>query len=378
MPQFSQKLNLDFATLYQCAIKPFKSKPQNYAVSVLLDNDVPESANIADATCTNYVKRARAIPDSLRSSMATISADLLGRKLEAIGIIDFYIPMEVLRRLIDRVKLSKGVHNTLTRSYDKSIKNDKPLQFLAEVFKVCSSSTDNTPLSKEDLAIIDAITRNTDSSDSGAISPHDKTAENTSDFDPDDEEWMREYVTNQIPLNKKQFFGSPVNMYRQTLTLPADYAPLLFVLKPAFVGAPFDTFKYQDFVRIMDIDPVSGTMKTGQLKCIKFTGQVEEIASSIKDLNLKDVCSCVLIMCGRITISEAEMIHEAIIESSNPEINYLRALTSDSTLPETEVSLVLKFDRDVAATQIANEDVKAYHVNHKNDLQQKQIFFLNN
>ena len=199
-----------------------------------------------------------------------------------------------------------------------------------------------------------------------------------SQFDPDDEEWMREYVTNQIPLNKKQFFGSPVNMYRQTLTLPADYAPLLFVLKPAFVGAPFDTFKYQDFVRIMDIDPVSGTMKTGQLKCIKFTGQVEEIASSIKDLNLKDVCSCVLIMCGRITISEAEMIHEAIIESSNPEINYLRALTSDSTLPETEVSLVLKFDRDVAATQIANEDVKAYHVNHKNDLQQKQIFFLNN
>ena len=152
MPQQSSlSLVLDFATVYQCAVKPFKSLPQNRSVCILLFGNVDDGfLPISDAVCSNYVMGKRPIPDDCRTAFAKIKNDGIKAKFEALRIYNLHLPADALRKLINIVQLPKTTYNKLVMSYQTST----PEQFLAEVFHYLAETKGSHPLSSADLALI--------------------------------------------------------------------------------------------------------------------------------------------------------------------------------------------------------------------------------
>lgn len=343
--QMSTSLVLDFATIYQCAIKPFKNLPQNRTVCILLlDNVDINSLPLSDAVCSNYTNGKRAIPDDYRTMLAKITEDTLRAKFESINIYNPQLSADAMRRLIDYVRLPANTYKRLLQVYQDSIDASTPLTFITEVFRCAADTKGSHPLSSDDLNLLASLQKDPEPTALPSVQRKEDGSDRCGEFSDEELQWMCDYIPGAIPITKSSFFGTSVTIDRQLLTLPHDYVPLVSLLKPALNGMPIDTFTFDDFIKCTGINPSNGKLRRGTLQCLKIVGPVDGIVSTIESLYLRDACSVVLLMIGRITITDAELIEAAIKKASNPKINFLRSLSFDSQSSDMEITLIVKND----------------------------------
>ena len=351
MPQSNSVLVLDFATVYHCAIKPFKDKPQNRTVCILLMGDVDDNAKklpMSDAVCSNYINGKRAVPDNYRDQLAELPVEDLERRLNRIGIHEYEYVAESLSHLVENVSMQKSQRSRLQGLY----KEGDSLTFINQVFHVASDAKSPKALTATDIALLSsykALPEEAVTEPSPAMSASEPEAEPKEDI-----EWMRDYIPPKIQINVESFFGTPIKMSRQALTMPKDFSALVHLLKPALTGFPVDTFQYEDFVEKMSINPASGRLKNGSLCCWKLVGPVDGILGAIAGLKMSDVSDAAFIMRGRATVPDSKLIEKSIREVSNQNANILKALAFDSRLTELEVTLIVHIDPEKAASQKSN------------------------
>lgn len=349
--QSSSSMVLDFATVYQCGVKPFKSLAQNRSVCILLnDQGYDGSLSLSDAVCSNYISGRRAIPDDCRAKLAKITEDDIKRKLNALNIFTLERPADALRKLIDYVQLPNGTRNRLVKLYDASTQSSTPSEFLAEVFRCAADATGSHPLSAQEQALLASF----------ASSPEPTATDPTSfggvgvgypdpdcEFSDEDLSWMREHISPAIRINQQSFFRTPVTIKRYRLTFPSDTAPLLYLLKPALKEVQFESFSLDEFEKCIGISFATGVLQSGELQCLRITGSVDSVVDAICSHNLKDVCAAVMLFTGQFTSEEARLIEDAIKEASYPNVSFLRSLIFDKQLPD-EVILIVNINRDQA------------------------------
>ena len=366
----NSNLVLDFAAIYQCAIKPFKHCPQNRAVCIFLLDSVKEGPlPFSDAVCSNYTNGKRAIPDDSRSSFSEISPEALQAKFSNVGINNLMLPADALRHLIDFVALSKSTLNRLVKIYKQSTQDSAPLTFLVEVFRLSSDAKGNRQLTPDEIRLLQSFAvPDAPAASIAADSAAEESSSSDDGFDDEDIAWMEEYLPSKVSIKHSSFFGTPVTMNRQVLNLPHDFAPMLYMLKPALKGMPIDTFTYDDFIATTGVSQTTGKMPRGSLQCLKLTGPVDGIVATIQSQNFSEVCAAVLLMCGRITLKEADQVEKAIKKASHPKIDFIRSLSFDSRIPNVEVTIFLRVDPEIVYEQTNPDDdadLKTYVPRHK-------------
>ena len=364
MQQSASNLVLDFASVYQCAIKPFKHKPQNRSVCTLLLGDKEyKKLPMSDAVCSNYINGKRAIPDNIRIDLAKMTEEELTSRLNGVGIMDYQLPADALMHLVEHAQLPKSTRKRLLNAYQDST----ALSFINSVFHASTDAKDTHPLTQAEVSLLSSFA----APDIPGISNVSNDRESETDADPDtgisqeDVEWMREYVPPKFAVNSHSFFGTPISMDRQVLSMPKDFPALVYLLKPALQGSPIDTFTFEDFVECMGINPASGKLPSGELHCWRLTGPSEGIASAIEGLNLSDVSDVVFVMLGRVTLKEASQIEDAIRKASHMDVSFIRALCFDSRIRDIEATLIVRVDPKRAAKlkdyTVDEDGVKIYN-----------------
>lgn len=355
--QNASNLVLDFASVYQCAIKPFKHKPQNRSVCTLLLGDKDyKKLPMSDAVCSNYINGKRAIPDNTRIELAKLTDEELASRLDGIGIVNFQLPAEALMHLVEHVKLPKSTREHLLKTYQ----NSTALSFINNVIHASTDAKDTHPLTQVELTLLSSFSA-PEFPAAGSTNTN-RESETDADADPDtgipqeDIEWMHEYVPPKFAVNSHSFFGTPISIDRQVLSMPKDFPALVYLLKPALQGSPIDTFTFEDFTECMGINPANGNLSSGELHCWRLSGPSDGIASAIEGLNLSDVSDVVFLMHGRITLKEATQIEKAIRIASHAAISFIRALCFDSRISEIEATLIVRVDPERAA-KLKNIDV---------------------
>ena len=348
MQQNASNLVLDFASVYQCAIKPFKHKPQNRSVCTLLLGDKEYTKlPMSDAVCSNYINGKRAIPDNMRIDLAKMTEEELGIRLNGIGIADYQLPADALVHLVEHAQLPKSTRERLLKTYQDST----ALKFINKVFHASTDAKDTHALSQIELTLLNSFS----APDIPGVASINNDREPESDADPDtgipkeDVEWMHEYVPPKFAVTSRSFFGTPISIDRQVLSMPKDFPALVYLLKPALQGSPIDTFTFDDFVECMGINAASGKLPSGELHCWRLNGPSEGIASAIEGLNLSDVSDVAFLMKGKVTLKEASQIEESIRHASHPDITFIRALCFDSRIREIEATLIVRVDHARAA-----------------------------
>lgn len=348
MLQNVSNLVLDFASVYQCAIKPFKHKPQNRTVCTLLLGDKDyKKLPMSDAVCSNYINGKRAIPDNTRIELAKLTDEELAARLDGIGIMDYQLPADALMHLVEHVKLLKSTRERLLKTYQ----NSSPLSFINNVIHASMDAKDTHPLTPIELTLLSSFS----APEIPSAESINTDRESETDADPDtdipqeDIEWMHEYVPPKLAVNSHSFFGTPISINRQVLSMPRDFPALVYLLKPVLQESPIDTFTFEDFLECMGINPANGKLSSGELHCWRLTGPSDGIASAIEGLNLSDVSDVVFLMHGRIILKEVDLIEESIRIASHAGVSFIRALCFDNRIREVKATLIVRVDPKRAA-----------------------------
>ena len=155
---------------------------------------------------------------------ANITEDCLEKKLKAVGIFNLQLPADALRHMLDQISIPASSLRMLTESYAAS----SPLSFLMSVFRASSDSKGAQPLGREEMDFLASFS----SPEISFKAPSKDDALNNA-YPEDDMEWMTEYLPQRCQRSNHSFLATPVIIRRQVLNLPTDYAPLLYLLKPA-------------------------------------------------------------------------------------------------------------------------------------------------
>lgn len=349
MPQQSlSSLYLDFATVYQCGVKPFKAGPQNRAVCILLPVPVDDGPlPLSDAVCSNYINGKRTIPDNYRTALANITENDIKEKFEALSIYDLQLPADALRQLIDHATLPKATRSKLIKSYQTSTDTSTPEKFLADIFRYSVNTKGSHPLSSENLTQLASFAAPKISTEASESSGED-SADFDSEFSGEDQKWMRNYIPQMLPLTGRSFFGNPVMMDWQPLSLPQDFTPLVYLLKPVLKEVQVEMFTFDEFLACTGISPITGNLQNGTLQCLKIAGPIDSVVSAIHNFNFRDICSVVLLARGQITIRDMDQIEQAIKDVSLSTVKFIRSLIFDKQLSDVEVILITMVDSDQA------------------------------
>jgi hypothetical protein len=344
LPQQSlSSLYLEFATVYQCGVKPFKAVAQNRAVCILLPVKVDNGPlPLSDAVCSNYINGKRAIPDNYRTVLANTTENDIKKKFEDLGIYELQLPAEALRQLVAHATLPAATRGKLIKSYQNSTDTSTPEKFLADVF-CCSVNTKGShPLTPENLTQLS--TYSTFKISEASEGSGEDGADSDSDLSEEDQKWMRNYIPQKLPLTSRSFFGASVTMDLQPLNLPRDLTPLVYLLKPVFKEVQVEMFTFDEFLDCTGINPITGNLQSGTLRYLKILGPIDGVVGAIHNISFKDVCSVVLLARGQITIQDMDRIEQAVKDASLSTIRFIRSLIFDKQFSDVEAILITMAD----------------------------------
>lgn len=356
---------LNFATLFQCAIKPLKSKSQREAVNALLIK--PGATDISNAASSNYTTGKRVVPDDYRGTLVSLSDEALTERLTYIGIFEYDRMCEALRHLVECARIPSSQRKRLINAYH----NSGQMEFIKSTIRAAADCKEATQLSNTDIehlakfasikstaepadnelttdAEIQAVTDNT----ARCPIPTQKTE------DKYDYNWITEYTSQNVDtdeLRNRDFFGSTVISSQQDLNMPYDFPKLLCLLTPMVKGNPIDEFTIEEFMEQMSISIINSKVTYGSIECLKLTGPAKGIVKFISRLNLSEVSDVAFLMAGKITNRDAKDIENAIRTASNKNVNCIHAMWYDEEIPEIEVTLITHVYPEEANRQSAYE-----------------------
>ena len=351
MSQNTLNFALNFATLFQCAIKPLKSKNQREAVNALLIR--PEETSISNAASSNYTSGKRAVPDQFRRTLASLSIEELRKRLKYIGILEYDIMCDALLRLVECAKLPASQRKRLIDTYH----NSEQMEFIQSMVYAAADYKEATPLSNADIeylkgfAVVESTVKpaddtfttanDTETNTDSAIRYHIPTHQFEDKYDHN---WVNEYTSQKIDaeeIRNRDFFGSTVVSSQQVLNLPYDFPKLLSLLTPMVKGDPIDEFTVEDFMDLMSISRVNNEVTNGSMECLTLIGPAQGVVNYISRYDLSDVSDVAILMAGKVTIRDAKDIESVIRSSTNKNVNCIQAMWFDEKISEIEVTFIL-------------------------------------
>lgn len=346
LPQNTLNITLNFATLFQCAIKPLKSKSQREAVNALLIN--PGAHYISNAASSNYTTGKRVVPDDYRSTLASLSDEELTRRLTYIGIFEYDRMCEALLRLVKCAKLPSKQRDRLIDIYY----NSGQMEFIKKTVRAAADCKEVTQLNNADIELLAefSIVKSTAGSDDDeliiateampdAAAGYPLSAQKSEDKYNHD--WIRDYISQNMEeeeIRNKDFFGSPIVASQHDLNMPYDFPKLLCFLTPMVKGNPIDDFTVEEFMELMSIS--NSNVTAGSIECLKLTGPAKGVIKFILRHNMSDVSDVAFLMAGKVTNRDAIAIENAIRSVSNNNVNCIHAMWYDEEIPELEVTLI--------------------------------------
>lgn len=341
---------LNFASLFQCAIMPLKSKNQRETVNALLIT--PGATSISTASSSNYATGKRIVPDDYRSALISLSNEALIERLTYIGIFEYDRMCDALYQLVECARIPSGQRKRLIDSY----KDSEPIEFIKSIIRAAADCKEIEQLSSNDIKYLAAfanvestpkLTDNkltTDAETEAATSNTDKhllTMQQSKD--KYDHNWIKEYTSQYIDieeLKNRDFFGSTVVSSQQVLNMPYDFPKLLCFLTPMVKGNPIDEFTVEEFMECMSISGINNKVTHGSVECLKLIGQAQGVIKFISRLNLSEVSDVAILMTGKVTNRDAKNIEDAIRTASNKNVFCIHAMWYDEEIPELEVTLI--------------------------------------
>lgn len=348
MQQNTLNFALNFATLFQCAIKPLKSRNQRESVNALLIE--PGATTISNATSSNYTTGKRVVPDDYRSTLASLSDEELSKRLTYIGILEYDRMCEALLRLVKCAKIPFSQRNRLIKAYNSS----RQIEFIKSTVRAAADCKQVIRLSNADIehlsgfALMESTTGPADD-ELTIVTETEVTPNNIAgrplpaqkSEDKYDHGWINEYTFQNIDteeIKDREFFGSTVVSSQHVLNMPYDFPKLLCLLTPMVKGDPIDEFTVEEFMDLMSIS--NDKVTTGNIECLKLTGPAQGIIRFISRHNLSDVSDVAFLMAGKVTNRDAIAIESAIHTASNNNVNCIHAMWFDEEIPEIEVTLI--------------------------------------
>lgn len=350
MSQNAQNFPLNFATMFQCAIIPLKSKSQTEAVNALLIE--PDATLISNASSSNYATGKRVVPDEYRNALVSLSNEALTERLTYIGIFEFDRMCDALLCLVKCASIPSSQRERLINTYE----NSEQIEFIKSTIRVAADCKKVEPLRNTDIeyltsfaseesaaelagnklttdAEIEASTNNADKYSICAQTPKDKY----------DHNWVKEYTSQNTDieeLRNRDFFSSTVVSNQQVLNMPYDFPKLLCLLTPMVKGNPIDEFTVEEFMELMNISIINSKVIDESIECLKLTGQAQGVIKFISRLNLSEVSDVAFLMAGKVTNRDAKSIENAIRTASNENVNCIHAMWYDEEISEIEVTLI--------------------------------------
>lgn len=350
MSQNTQKFALNFATLFQCAIIPLKSKSQTAAVNALLIK--PESKLISTASSSNYVTGKRVVPDDYRSTLVSLSDEALTERFTYIGIYEYDRICDALLRLVKCARIPSGQRERLINTYE----NSGQMEFIKSTIRVAADCKEVEQLSNADIERLAsfASVESTAEQIDYKLTTGVETEAATSDLgkyplpaqkykDKYSHNWVKEYTSQNIgteELRNLDFLGSAVVSSQRLLNMPHDFSKLLCLLTPMVEGNPIDEFSVDEFMEHMSISAVTHEVTNGSIELLQHTGQAKSVIRVISRLNLSDVSDVAFLMAGKVTNPDAKSIEDAIRTASNKNVECIHAMWYDEEIPEIEVTLI--------------------------------------
>lgn len=365
MLQNALNFALNFATLFQCAIIPLKSKSQTEAVNALLIE--PGATIISNASSSNYATGKRVVPDDYRSALISLTNKALADRLTYIGIYEYDRMCDALRHLVECAKIPPSQRERLIKAYEDS----EQIDFIKSVIRVAADCKEAEQLNSTDIEHLATFT-NVEFTSKLADNKLKADAEpeaNTSNVDRRsldanksrdkyDHNWIKEYTSQNTDieeLRNRDFFGSTVVSSQQVLNMPYDFPKLLCFLTPMVKGNPIDEFTVEDFMECMSINIINNKVTKGSIECLKLTGQAQGVIKFISRLNLSEVSDIAFLMAGKVTNRDAKNIENAIRTASNKNVNCIHAMWYDEEISELEVTLITHVCPEVAKQQSTYE-----------------------
>lgn len=363
MQQNSPSFALNFATLFQCAIKPLKSKNQREAVNALLIK--PGATDISNAASSNYTTGKRVVPDDYRGTLVSLSNEALIERLTYIGILEYDRMCEALLRLVKCARIPASQYKRLINTYQ----NSGQMDFIKSTIRAAADCKEAAQLSNADIerlagfAIVESTADHTNNKlmivtetevalDNAARCPLPvQTSE-----DKYDHNWITEYTSQDIDteeIRDRDFFGSTVVSIHHELNMPYDFPKLLCLLTPMVKGDPIDDFTVEEFMELMSIS--NSKVTTGSIEYLKLTGPAKGVIKFISRHNLSEVSDVAFLMAGKVTNRDAKDIENAIRTASNNNVNCIHAMWFDEKIPEIEVTLITHVYPEEAEHQSAYE-----------------------
>lgn len=342
-------INLDFASLYQCAIKPLKRKSQKNTVSIILEGLTGISVPVADSCCSQYCTGRRAIPENTKNNFILISMEEFKKRMDAIGINDFEPIAAILKSFV-------SIANIPDTEKEKLLTLEKNLsyeEFTKEVFvQAISAPVRGKPFTPEELSFLSNLKKNCEQNNYSSTG----NSQQSHHFDLSGEkmDWLRQYIAPHIHINLHSL-NTSASIQHYCFQFPEDFAALIYLIEPALTGRPLDTFNYETFIECTGIHPSTGVLTKGQLECWKFSGSVHHIAKAIKRLNFSDVSDIVFLMEGSFTFSEIEELENTIKKTANSQIGFLHALCHNNSSENINVTLIVRIFPEKAKRQKEQE-----------------------
>ncbi|MBO5473087.1 MAG: hypothetical protein J6A08_04790 [Lachnospiraceae bacterium] len=350
MQQNTQNFMLNFATLFQCSIKPLKSKNQREAVNALLIE--PGAENISDAASSNYTTGKRVVPDDYRSTLAALSDEELTERLTYIGILEYDRMCVALRRLVECARIPSSQRKRLIDTYQ----NSGQIEFIKSTVRAAADCKEIVQLTNSDINHLAEFANVESSAEPMNNKPTpdieaEATISNPTRYplftqkfeDKYNHNWISEYTpqnTDIEDLRSRDFFGSTVVSSQQDLNMPYDFPKLLCFLTPMVKGNPIDEFTVEEFMDCMSISIINNKVTNGSIECLKLAGPAKGVVKFISRLNLSEVSDVAFLMAGKITNRDAKDIENAIRTASNKNVNCIHSMWYDEEIPEIELTLI--------------------------------------
>lgn len=365
MSQNTLKFALNFATLFQCAIIPLKSKSQTASVNALLIK--PGSTVISTASSSNYVTGKRVVPDDYRSALVSLSDEALTERLSYIGIYEYDRMCDALLRLVKCARIPSSQRERLINTYE----NSEPMEFIKSTIRVAADCKEVEPLNNTDTEQLAAFASVESTAEPAGykLTTDVETESTTSNAqryplsaqkpkDKYNHKWVQEFTAQNIDteeLRHLDFFGSAVVSSQRVLNMPHDFSKLLCLLTPMVEGNPIDEFSVEEFIELMGISTINREVTDGSIECLKLTGQAKGVIRSISRLNLSEVSDVAFLMAGKVTNADARNIENAIRTASNKNVECIHAMWYDEEIAEIEVTLITHICPEKAKQQAAFE-----------------------
>lgn len=335
---------LTFATFFTCGIKQFTNLTQLNCINLLLTGHLISDSNdiLSDSVCSNYAKGKKDLTNSLRVDLANLTIDAAKDRLSKSAIQDFTIVAKVLAVLLKNAALSENEKNRLLKYYTSEDK----LTFIAQVFLTCLKGDNFTPLNnslisilesyrynidmEEDTGIDDAAYLNNGKNAASTIINYNAATENNNK-NSEDFDWMRVYVPGCIINTPPAFIRSKIKIENVLLTLPQDYAAIIYALKPMLTESTYRHFMMKDFTNVMNIDVNENkyNLQAGSLEYFRFEGEIESILAALKCYDFSEMSDFAFQLIGEFTENDVANLEKHLINSSNAMVNILTALIFD-------------------------------------------------